>query len=230
MKPNVGLQGAAISRSPDSYRWFSHRSNLVRRARARRSLRFCAKFTALTFALFGSATTAFSDDELPKRQNFNRYQGMLDHSPFAVATAVAAPITTPDAFKGLYVSNAAHMPGEDIVTVMSSDDKNFKEYLSTKQPNEHGYSVSSIEWSDRPGGTKVTISKDGKFGTLNFNQSLIASPLPNVPGPIPPQTTPLNSGIPKPPVRPLPNTTPHTRGVIPRNPNAGAPQAPIPEE
>src|ERR1051326_328237 len=188
----------------------------------------------LTLAFFGTAAILCADDELPKRQNFNRYQGMLDHSPFAVATALAAPVTTPDAFKGLYVSNAAHMPGEDIVTVMSTDDKNFKEYLSTKQPNEHGYAVSSIEWSDRPGATKVTISKDGKFGTLNFNQALIASPLPNAPGPIPPQATPLNSGIPgipKPPMRPLPNTTPHTRGVIPRNPKAGAsPQTAVPEE
>jgi hypothetical protein len=41
------------------------------------------------------------------------------------------------------------------------------------------------------------------------------------------------AGFPKPPSRvpPLPNATPHTRGVIPRNPNAGAQQQQqIPEE
>jgi hypothetical protein len=175
-----------------------------------------------------------ADDDLPKRLVFSRYQGMLNHSLFAVASAAAPPITTPDVFKGLYVANAARTPEADLVTVMSSDDKNVKEYLSTKGPNEHGYGIASIEWSDQPGETKVTISKDGKFGTLAFNQALISTPLTNAP-PAPPQPGIQASlpgvNLPKPIHTPVfPTQTPHVRGVIQRNPVPVTPQPPEPEE
>lgn len=184
-------------------------------------------------ALLGAAAGVRADDELPKRFGFDRYQKMLDHSPFAVATAGAAPVAAPDAFKGLYVANAAHTPDTDLVTIMSTDDKNLKEYVSTREPNEHGYAISSIEWSERPGETKVTISKDEKFGTLTFNQALISSPQPNgpaIPQPVQPGVTSAN--IPRAPARipPLPNLTPHTRGVIPRVPAGATPRPVEPEE
>src|ERR1700730_394867 len=78
-------------------------------------------------------------DNIPKRLNFDRYQAMMDRSPFAVATAVVAPAATPNFAKDLYLANAAKSPDGDMVTVASSADKNFKEYLTTKEPNEHGY-------------------------------------------------------------------------------------------
>jgi hypothetical protein len=183
--------------------------------------------------------TSRADDELPKQANFDRYQKMLDHSPFAVATAVMAPVTTPDVFKGLYIANTAKTPGADLVTVMSTDDKNLKEYLSTVGPNEHGYGIANIEWSDAPGATKVTISKDGKFGTLTFNQAVItSSPQGAPPGQFQPQpqqpiVQPGNPGanLPKQPARiqALPTPTPHVRGVIPRNPAAANQQVQQPQ-
>jgi hypothetical protein len=184
-----------------------------------------------------------ADDDLPKRLAFNRYQGMLDRSPFAVASAVAPPVVTPDVFRGLYVANAARTPEGDLVTVMSSDDKNVKEYLdSTKGPNEHGYGIASIEWSDQPGATKVTISKDNKFGALSFNQALVSTPLVSTPlastpasAPPPPQPGVQPGGpafSPARPIRPAPlaTQTPHVRGVIQRNPLPATPQPPGPEE
>jgi hypothetical protein len=196
-------------------------------------------FTSLKFlsvlALLSVGIVQAGDD-LPKRLAFNRYQGMLDRSPFAVASAVA-PVVTPDVFKGLYVANAARTPEGDLVTVMSSDDKNVKEYLSTKGPNEHGYGIASIEWSDQPGGTKVTISKDNKFGTLSFNQALVSTPLASAPAPAPPLPPPgVQPGgpafTPARPIRPTPlaTQTPHVRGVIQRNPLAATPQPPGPED
>jgi hypothetical protein len=41
-----------------------------------------------------------------------------------------------------------------------------------------GYSIASIEWSQKAGGTKVTISKDGKFATLTFNETLLSRSAP----------------------------------------------------
>jgi hypothetical protein len=177
------------------------------------------------------AARSVSADELPKRFNFDRYSGMLNHSPFAVATAVIVQSATPNFAKDLYVANAARTPGEDLVTIMSSGDKVLKEYLSTKGPNERGYSIANIEWSDKPGATKVTISKDGQFATLTFNQALMTSaiqpgqmPQPPMPAPGVPQGVPTpvpNYAQPKPAVLPgYPVPSPHVRGMIQRNPNA----------
>ena len=191
--------------------------------------------------VFGAATV--HGDDVPKTFAFHRYQGMLDKSPFAVATAAAVPAGTPAAFKDLYVANAAKGgPEGDMVTVASSSDKNFKKYLTTKAPVD-GFSISNIEWSDKVGATKVTIAKDGQFATLTFNQAVLTQPIagaqpqpqqPGVPQPQPPQVAPAGVAPPIPtpatggtmppgqikpaPIPMLPTPPPRVRGVIPRNP------------
>ena len=172
------------------------------------------------FALLG-VNSGRAADELPKRPNFDRYSAMLKQSPFAVATAQAAPAATPNFAKDLYVANAAKSPDGDMVTIASSADKNFKLYLTTKEPVQ-GYSIASIEWSEKVGETKVTISKDGQFGALTFNQALLATaPNPGQVPAAPPAGVPTVPGnVPRPAAVPnLPTPPPHVRGVIPRNPN-----------
>ena len=183
------------------------------------------------------ATAAVSkNDDLPKTPVFARYEAMTKKSPFAVATAVIAVPPAPNFAKDLYVSNAAKLFDESVATLSSSTDKNFKEYVSTKGPNKAGYGISNFEWSDRVGATKVTISKDGQFATLTFNQALMTQTVPNVaPQPIitppPPLSTQPGSTVPpvpqynanvnaiKPaPIPTLPTPPPRVRGVIQRNP------------
>src|SRR5438067_5371372 len=152
--------------------------------------------------------------DLPTKLNFDRYKGMLDHSPFAVASAVVAPAATPNFAKDLYVDNAAKSPDGDMVTIASSADKEFKKYLTTKNPID-GYGIASIEWSDKVGETKVTISKDGQFATLTFNQSILTQPMPNKPAPgvVPPQPPNIQRPGQNPGVRGRP---PPVRGTIER--------------
>jgi len=174
------------------------------------------------FTLFGTITGQ-ADDVLPPRFNFDRYSAMVNHSPFAIATAIALPSSTPDFAKDLYVANAARSPDGDMVTIASSSDQNFKKYVSTKEPVD-GYSIASIEWSDRVGATKVTISKDGKFATITFNQALLSQPASNAPlvpnsptaavPAVPAVPSPLAPSVPRQPPRP------HVRGMIQRNPKA----------
>jgi hypothetical protein len=182
-----------------------------------------------------------AEDVLPPQFSYDRYSKMVDKSPFAIATAVAAPAATPDFAKDLYVANAARSPEGDMVTLASSSDHNFKKYLTTKQPVD-GYSIANIEWSERVGATKVTISKDGNFATITFNQALLQQATPNAAvaarafnPPAPNMPTPnvatpkLPAGLPPemqqlvPPTREL--RTPHARGMIQRNPR-GASKAP----
>jgi hypothetical protein len=178
-----------------------------------------------------------AEDVLPPKYNFNRYVKMMDKSPFAVATAVAAPAATPDFAKDLYIANAARSQDGDMVTIASTADHNFKKYLTTREPVD-GYSIANIEWSDKVGATKVTISKDGNFATLTFNQALLsqtsanagamarafrapAAPVPNPavhpnvrPPNLPPNVPPeLQQLIPS-----RDSIQPRTRGLIQRNP------------
>ena len=183
-----------------------------------------------------------AEEVFPPRFNFDRYSKMVEQSPFALATAVAAPAATPDFAKDLYIANVAHSPEGDMVTLASTSDHNFKKYLTTKEPVD-GYNIANIEWSDKVGATKVTISKDGNFATLTFNEALLSQrasnrppqtqPNPNSPlaaGMQPmPRTVPagpgLSSSLPTPSSLSLPGrgeiTRPHARGVIPRKPSAG---------
>ena len=172
--------------------------------------------------------SARADDDLPKRLNFDRYKGMLDHSPFAVASAVVAPAATPNFAKDLYVTSAAKAPDCDMVTIASTGDKEFKKYLTTCGGPVDGYAIANIEWSDKVGETKVTIGKDGQFATLTFNQQLITQPLPNRPAPgvVPP---PLQPSFQKPGQNPgVVAPTPHVRGTIQRNPQPQPPPQPPP--
>ena len=184
------------------------------------------KYLFMLMSIFAvpGAITSWADDVLPPRFNFNRYSTMVDHSPFAIATAVALPSATPDFAKDLYVANAARSPEGDMVTIASSSDQNFKKYLSTRQPVD-GYSIASIEWSERVGATKVTISKDGKFASITFNEALLSQPAPNAPPvPAPPTAAvPAVPFVPSPLVAPsVPRKAPrpHVRGTIQRNPRA----------
>lgn len=177
----------------------------------------------MSIFVFGEALSAPADD-LPAKLNFDRYKVMLEHSPFAVATAVMAPAATPNFAKDLYVANAAKSPDGDMVTIQSMTDKNFKLYLTTRAPVD-GYSISSIEWSDKPGETKVTISKDGQYATLMFNQEEMAKPPPNRP-PVLVPPSPATPGFQRPVG--LPTPTPRVRGVIQRNPQGQPPsQSPV---
>jgi hypothetical protein len=194
-------------------------------------------FTLATLLAVAGATYSQAEDVLPPQYNFDRYSKMMDQSPFAIATAVAAPAATPDFAKDLYIANAARSQDGDLVTIASSADHNFKKYLTTKEPVD-GYSVASIEWSDKVGQTKVTISKDGNFATLTFNQALLSQASPGAPMgarplPAPAMPVPNPAGVPNAHAPKLPPNVPpelqqlipsrdamqpRTRGLIPRSP------------
>ena len=194
----------------------------------------------LTLALPGLTSAVRAEDPLPVQEKFARYEAMLKRSPFAVATADAPVGATPDFARDLYVANAAHSVEGDFVTIASTTNKDLKEYLSTKE-TVNGYSISSIQWSDKVGETKVTITKDGQFATLTFNEALLSqaiqNPVPQMAQP--PQAVPgrplpgrpnanVQTQIQRPmPVPQIPTPPPHTRPIIRRN---AQPQQPVQQQ
>ena len=175
-------------------------------------------------------------------------------SPMATWTARSVTVHAPhpagaSASSELMVdANAARSADGGFVTIASATDKNLKEYLSTKGQNEHGFAISDIQWSDQIGQTKVTITKDGKYATLTFNQALLSQALqnPNQPQMNAPQPPLFPPGMPQPPqpyIKPAPipalpptyqqgrPTQPgqiRQRGVIQRNPVTPAPTPIVP--
>jgi hypothetical protein len=198
------------------------------------------KNLAIAFLMISPLGILIADD-VPKPFAFARYQAMMDRSPFAVATAVAAPAATPNFAKDLYVANAAHSKDGDYVTIASSADKSFKRYLSTNAA-EDGYAIANIEWSEKVGETKVTITKDGQTATLAFNEALLkqatSNPQQAMMQPPNDQITRINPIVPSPmvqqpnfqqrpaPIPQLPTPPPRVRGVIPKNPNLVNPNQP----
>src|SRR5947207_9960628 len=91
---------------------------------------------------------------------------------------MAGPAATTDLARDLSIASAARSTGGDMVTLAATSDHNFKKYPTTREPVD-GYSIANIEWSDKVGATKVTISKDGNFATLTFNQALLSQSGPN---------------------------------------------------
>jgi hypothetical protein len=185
----------------------------------------------LALPLLCLTNPASAEDALPTTAKFARYEPMVKRSPFAVATAGALAGATPDFARDLYVANAAHSAGGDFVTIASTTNKDRKEYLSSRE-TVNGYTLSNIQWSDRVGETKVTITKDGQFATLTFNEALLSQAIQNpaAPVPQPPQGIPGHPvpGIPRPnpnvptavqramPVPQIPTPPPHVRPVIRR--------------
>ena len=163
---------------------------------------------------------ARAEDGLPVTPKFARYQSMLKRSPFAVATAAAPAGTTPDFARDLYVANAAHSVSGDFVTVASTTDKNLKLYLNTKDVVD-GYSISNIQWSDRVGETRVTITKDGQFATLTFNEALLSQAIQN---PVVANAQPSMGNPGRPPITGRPNV--NVPGQVPRA--MPVPQIPTP--
>ena len=194
-----------------------------------------AASTTLVLVLLGMSHIQ-AEEVLPSQFNFDRYAKMVENSPFAIATAVAAPAATPDFAKDLYIANAARSPDGDMVTLASTSDHNFKKYLTTRQPVD-GYGIANIEWSDKVGETKVTISKDGNFATIAFNQALLsqmspggglaarafAPAMPGMPNPAVsnPAAPKLPAGLPpemQQLIPPRDAARPHSRGLIQRSP------------
>ena len=193
--------------------------------------------TLATIVAIAGATYSQATDVLPPQYNIDRYSKMMEQSPFAIATAIAAPAATPDFAKDLYIANAAKSQDGDLVTLASSADHNFKKYLTTKEPVD-GYSITGIEWSDKVGQTKVTISKDGNFATLTFNQAVLSQAAPSGavagrPLPAPAMPVPNPAGVPNAHAPKLPpgvppelqqlipsreSMQPRTRGMIQRSP------------
>lgn len=117
-----------------------------------------------------------TEPDLPLALPFERYQAMAERSPFALATpSVKSPEESAPFAANLYVTGLGRIGDTDCAFIASRDQQ--KRYvLVAGEPGPDGLTLSSIAWSDQVGKSRITISKSGEIGVLEFDQAVIQAP------------------------------------------------------
>ena len=142
----------------------------------RRALSASLIFLAHGFAL-NAATTAAND--LPAAMPLSRYDALMKKSPFALATpaGATAAASTAGFTANLYVSGVAKIDGRDFVTIRSKDGQTHFS-LMPGELGPDGIVITSVDWSDQVGKSKVTLKKGQETGVAEFDQAVLQAPPP----------------------------------------------------
>jgi hypothetical protein len=143
-------------------------------------------------ALVSALVVAWAEPSQPLPTPFPeaRYQLMSAKSPFAVASAAAAPTAapTPGFAAQLYVDGVAQIGKTDFVAIKSRDpDQQSVIFLEVGKSTDDGMRVDAVHWSPEMGKSTVDVSKAGEKATLIFDEQQMAKnaaqpAMPNQPG------------------------------------------------
>jgi len=88
---------------------------------------------------------------------------LRDAQPLTFRRRHGGVAAAPDAriLRKIFYRDAARLPEGTSSPSVGEPDRNFKEYISSKKPNDHGYAISDLEWSRRVRrvSDQATISK-----------------------------------------------------------------------
>lgn len=125
-------------------------------------------------------------ESIPKEWPKERYQQISLRSPFALATPVSTADPTASFAANLYITGLAKIDAQDFVYI-STRDQQTRYTLASGIAGPEDMSLVRIEWNPQVGKSKVTISKGGETGVLEFDQAVIQSApegQPMVPPPV----------------------------------------------
>lgn len=165
------------------------------------------KTTLPILALFAGQVLA-ADSPLPAAYSAERYEKMIDKSPFALATPVVAPPAPQAGFAANWFLTGVGRDekGEDFVTIFSRDQSVHFSLSGRDAHIETGVSLASVNWSEGYRKTTAIIKKGTETAKLEFSQeeTVMVMPQPGMkPGglTLPPVTVrPVGGGQPLPPV------------------------------
>ena len=163
--------------------------------------------------------------DMPAVVPMERYQSLLDKSPFAPATVPVAPVApeaVPSFAQDLYVTGVATINGADFVTITSRD---LSRHIALVPGDVlDGMSLASVEWSQEVGKSKVHLKKGSELAVLEFDPAAMQGGIaPNGEAP-PPQPQVIGQ-----PPQPGIQSVPFIRSRRPQGmPNGGAFHPPMP--
>jgi hypothetical protein len=133
------------------------------------------------------AASRAAENPVPPPLPIERYEQMLDQSPFALATPQAEPPPAPkDNWANNYVlAGLSKIPDENgvqrwLVIVESRDKREHFEVFGDEEKD--GFSVASVDPSPIPRKSTVMMKKGGELGKVEFSQEE-APPAPQMPVP-----------------------------------------------
>lgn len=151
----------------------------------------------LLLTLFASCVFCSAGSDLPQAFAFQRYEAMVERSPFALATPAAKDPTQNAPFAAeLYVTGLGRIGNTDCVFIASRDQQR-RYTLISGETGPEDLRLRSVEWSDQVGKSRVTISKGEESGVLEFDQAVVQAP------PAPPSAGTADHSAPPPPVNPV---------------------------
>lgn len=185
-------------------------------------------------------TASAADDSIaPQRLPSTRYAKLRTELPFSVATAAEKPEEpTVSWAQNLYLGSVARSSlggtDQDWVIVKDRTQPGVLIVLDGYEPNNDGYQLVKLEYSDDPKKTRASIKKGGEFATLEPDQAAYTSSAPVPPPAAAPRSpgvaVPGSSQVPAPGgIRPAVPTNPSIRPPSPAIPRPNVPPA-VPQQ
>lgn len=128
----------------------------------------------LTLAL--SAASAFADDAIPKPFPPGHFDKLAAHSPFSPPTAAALATPPPPAPPGpkpfeKYTVVWLGQQGDQYVAGLNNKETSERIRVRTGEFNPEGIELVSVNWSEKPEQTRVTLTNKTQTGEVGFDPS-----------------------------------------------------------
>jgi hypothetical protein len=140
------------------------------------AFRDLAPLSLLSLVLVAQTGVASAQDAIPMGFNKSRYESLRTKSPFAVATAVAAPVPQASFAANWYVTSVARIDDKNFATIKSRD-LTTQFSLYGDEPVD-GVILASVNWSDTIGKSTIILRKGTETARLEFNEAQLRSPAP----------------------------------------------------
>ena len=124
-----------------------------------------------------AASSSGQNSELPAAEPIERYQAMIDRTPFALATqsAPVAPLADTAGFaKDLVLTGIVRLSQGEYISLASRDFSQRFGFATGESYN--GISVVSVAWAEGIGKTKVTLKRGTEYGVVGFDEAVMRSP------------------------------------------------------
>lgn len=145
----------------------------------------------------GTSTTGV---DLPPASTIERYNDLIAHSPFAIATqpqSTPPPVDGPPFARDLVLVGVVRRTGNDYYIMVASRDQS-QHFGLGPSDTYNGISVATVAWSDGIGKTKVTLKRGNEYGVISFDEAVVrggaVGPNPGTPTGSGPMGVPMPNG------------------------------------
>jgi hypothetical protein len=116
------------------------------------------------------------EDAVPNELPKGRYEEIMRHCPFALASVKARPEAPQPSFAvNWYVAGIARLGGDYYVTIKARDLSEQFSLFGDQPDGRNKVRLIGVNWSDNLGKSTVTIQKDKEMATLVFNEAEMQS-------------------------------------------------------